>query len=198
MLHTFRRDQVIVAAFATSLVLGAPATANAGFLEELFGGAMTQPQPAAPSHEAPVAAPSYGYGQGTYEPRRPRPKKKVVVAKPKDEKPLLQQTTDLMRDPTLHRGDAVMMKNGINIYNGPQASVHNPRQFQPLDRAQHVPASDRTRLAAADTTRNDPLRKEKTAPDSLASGRSASMGTPITQGFKITDARGNSIRYVGP
>ena len=48
-----------------------------------------------------------------------------------------------------------------------------------------------------DATRNDPLAQAMT-PDTIASGRSASVSAPLVTGVKFTDQRGKTIRYIGP
>ena len=74
---------------------------------------------------------------------------------------------------------------------------HSAKEFVPIDNARTMSASTKAALVAIDTTRFDPL-KRSLVPDTLASGRSSAVGVPISKGFKITDARGASIRYVGP
>jgi hypothetical protein len=162
-------------------------TAQAGFFDELFGGgqatqAPTYEQAPMPQVDLPDAmAPAH------------RRTKTVAV----DAKPVLQKTTDLMHDKTLHPGDAIMMKDGIHIYSGAESSQHTKKQFVALDDARYVSSKQRSSLIAMDTTRNDPLTHDM-MPDTIASGRSASVSTPIAAGYRITDARGASVRYVGP
>ena len=171
-------------AIAISAIGGlfAPASAQAGFFEQLFGLESPAPQPA-PSYETqrPMRVPRvYRHKHVALENRTGR-----------------QTPTDLMHDATLRPGDAVMMKSGIHIYEGDRASSHESDDFVALDDADRTSRKQREALLALDTTRNDPLRGE-VKPDTIASGRSASVSTPVSAGFKITDARGRSIRYVGP
>jgi hypothetical protein len=192
MAHTIKVSRVatIVAAVTTLGVatLGFTAGAQAGFFEQLFG-APPPPQPPAPSYyqpEAPVAGPT------PYVPHRHEHRREYV-----DTKPSLQKPTDLMHDKTLHPGDAVMMKTGIHIYTGREDALPNSDNFVPLDDATRIKPAERVALAAIDATRNDPLSKG-TAPDSLASGRSAAVAGPLVKGVEFTDQRGHTIRYVGP
>ena len=184
-----RRSTVVLAIGVLAGLAVAPSGAQAGFLDQLFG-VFQAPVPAAP--------PSYDYGRAPstlpshYEHRHVR--KRVAVV---SDKPVLQKTTALMEDRTLRQGDAVMLKDGLHVYAGPEASTHDRDQFVPLDQARHVPQKERTELALLDTTRNDPL-KHMGQPDTIASGRSASVGSPIVAGYRITDAKGASVRYVGP
>ena len=169
-----------------------PASAHAeGFFDQLFG---LTPQPA--PQAAPV--PSYGYDGSGYVQDAPvhhRPKRKVVVV---DTKPKLQKPTDLMHDATLQTGDAVMMKDGLHVYTGDdRGAKHTRADFELLDAVRGMPKQERRALVAMDTTRNDPLR-DALKPDTIASGRSAAVASPVVSGTEIVDARGNKMRYVGP
>ena len=184
---TKRNIRASAVALGVAAALMVPGVAQAGFFEQLFG---LQPQAPQPSPE-----PGYGYG---YEaaPRPPRVHHKRHLAEV-DRKTGRQTPTDIMHDATLRPGDAIMMKDGIHVYKGDEASHHDADDFVGLDDAGKVSRRERQELVAMDTTRNDPLRGNL-APDTIASGRSASVSTPITSGYKITDAHGKSIRYVGP
>lgn len=180
-----------VSALAIGLGITAlPGVAHAGFLEQLFGGVQQEAPQAAP-------APAYGYDAPRYiqdAPVRHHAKRKVVV----DDKPKLQKPTDLMRDATLQTGDAVMMKGGIHVYTGDdRESRHTKADFAALDDVRGVPKQERQALVAMDTTHNDPLRSALN-PDTIASGRSAAVASPIVAGTEIVDARGAKVRYVGP
>ena len=184
----------LAAMFAIALT---PATAHAGFFDQLFGGGMAPQQPI----EAPAQS---GYSQdptglNSYRPARTVhvKKKVVVVAATVAKTPLLQKTTDLMSDKTLRTGDAVMMKTGVQIYDGPQQSRHDADQFVALGDADHLKAKTRDELLAMDVTRRNPL-VFAAATSSVQEGRSAATGQPVATGYKITDAHGRSIRYVGP
>ncbi len=177
----------ISAFLIAGMVGGAAVPAQAGFFDQLFGGGQSQ------------SAPQYSEPQSMDAPSEPtvaqprRAVKRLAV----DSKPVLQKPTDLMHDRTLQPGDAVMMKTGIHIYTGREGTVHDRDQFTPLDEASRLPAARKIDLAAMDGTRNDPLAKAA-APDTLASGRSASVSAPIVTGVKFTDKRGVIVRYVGP
>ena len=183
---TRRRGSVMLAIGVVSGLSALPGTAQAGFFEQLFGGFQAQPAP------PPAAMYEPAPGVRTRTPVRRFHRAAALIGKP-----VLQKTTDLMRDKTLRVGDAVMMKDGLHIYAGTESDRHVQGQFVPLDEARHVPSKERVELAALDTTRNDPLAEGK-APDTIASGRSAAVGTPIVSGYRITDVKGASVRYVGP
>lgn len=180
--------------FASAIVMCIGAfssgAAHAGFLEQLFGIA---PQ------EAPQVSPSPSYGNDAprYEqqaPVRHHAKRKLFV----NEKPKLQKPTDLMHDATLQTGDAVMLKGGIQVYTGDDGeSRHSKSDFASLDEVSGMPKQERKLLIAVDTSRSDPLRGSS-SPDTIASGRSAAVATPIVAGTEIVDARGIKVRYVGP
>ena len=167
-----------------------PGTAHAGFFEQLFGGAPEPSPQAAPT-------PSYQYDQPSYfqdAPVRHRAKPKAVV----DAKPKLQKPTDLMHDATLQNGDAVMTKGGLQVYTGEDGgSRHSKADFVALDDVSGMPKQARKALMAMDTTRNDPLQGSLN-PDTIASGRSAAVASPIVSGHDIVDAAGKKVRYVGP
>jgi hypothetical protein len=170
----------------------APAAAHAGFLDQLFGGGA--PVPEQPQIQPQGGGYSYDQMDQGYQPipRKPRMKKKVAVA----DKPVLQKTTDIMSDSTLRPGDAVMMKSGVHIFNGESDSHHDADEFVALDSARHVAKDTKGQLAALDVAHRAPLQyAERTT--TMLEGRSVA-GREISEGYKITDARGRSIRYVGP
>ena len=115
-----------------------------------------------------------------------------------DDKPKLQKPTDLMHDVTLQNGDAVMMKGGLRVYTGEDGGGrHTKTDFVALDDVSGMPKEERKALVAMDTTRNDPLRGALSL-DTIASGRSAAVASPIVSGHEIVDAAGKKVRYVGP
>ena len=180
-------------AFAAAAAL-APASAHAGFLDQLFGGGSSEPtQP----QISPESGSGYSYDQldQNYQPiqRKPRIKKHVAAA---TDKPVLQKTTDIMSDSTLRPGDAVMMKSGLHIFKGESDSHHGSRDFVALDTARHVSKDTKGQLVALDVARRAPMQYAAST-TTMLEGRSVS-GREISEGYKITDARGQSIRYVGP
>ena len=191
-----RHCQVVVSLIFGTVLAIAPGTARAGFLEDLFGGGVPS-APAtqsAPAPEAgPATSPDFGLPIPMHREHR-RPKKKVAAAATT---PVLQKTTALMDDKTLRPGDAVMMKTGVHVYTGPEASHHDVSQFVALDSARHLSSQERGQLIAMDITRRDPLEYVASNRTILQEGRSAGE-QPIVTGYKITDARGRSIRYIGP
>lgn len=183
------RAFVVGAAIAIAASV-APTAASAGFLDELFGGGS-----AAPTQPFGYEPPQTSSPQIQDAPVKRRPRAKQVVIH--DETPVRQKTTDLWHDKTLRPGDAIMMKDGMHVFKGYSASLHTPREFVPVTNTRLVSSKERSALLALDTTHNDPL-KHGHAPDTIASGRSAAVAVPVSKGIRITDARGASIRYVGP
>jgi hypothetical protein len=167
-----------------------PTTASAGFFDQFFGGGASS-QPSQPTYDF-GSQPQNGApgGVGT----QPRLRKKVVH---REVAPVRQKTTDLLHDKTLRPGDAIMMKDGVHIYSGPETAKHTTKQFVPIASARYLPSHEKAALVALDTTQVSPTNISDGG-NTLASGRSAAVGTPISDGFRITDARGASIRYVGP
>ena len=171
--------------FTAFAVTALPGAAHAGFFDDLFGGARAPAEPTY-NYDAPISSDPI-----PFEIRRPR--RKVV----QDDKPVLQKTTDIWHDKTLRDGDAVMMKDGLHVYSGSEGARHVASDFPRLDRSDDVSRKQKMALLAMDGTRNDPLTSGA-APDTIASGRSAAVASPVVAGYAITDARGKAVRYVGP
>ena len=183
-----RRGQTVLAIGVVAGLAMASTSAQAGFFEQLFSGFQAQ---------APAPQPAYDYNP---EPRSAAPsrvhhfRRRVASV---SSKPVLQRTTSLMDDKTLRPGDAVMMKDGLHVYAGPESATHERDQFVRLDEAHRLSDKERVRLASMDTTRNDPLMHDNET-NTIASGRSAAVASPVVAGYRITDVKGASVRYVGP
>ena len=176
-----------VSAMAAALAM-VPGPANAGFFEDLFG-----------AHSTPQAPPSFGDdalvgGDGLQAPREIHRHRKHVAMR--DDKPVLQKVTDIWHDQTLRDGDAVMMKDGLHVYTGPSGEKPIARDLPRIDRAD-VPLKERALLVSMDTIRTDPPKSGMSL-DAVASGRSVAVTSSAVPGYRITDARGKSVRYVGP
>ena len=186
-----RLTLALVLAAGTAL---APASAHAGFFDDLFGGGTPAP---APQQAAPQSG-GYSYDQMDqgYQaiPHPPRARKKVVAAA--DNRPVLQKTTDIMSDNTLRPGDAVMMKSGVHIFAGGSDSHHDSGDFVALDSAHHVSKDAKVQLVAMDVAHRAPMDYAAST-TTMLEGRSVG-GRAISDGYRITDVRGRSIRYVGP
>ena len=90
-----------------------------------------------------------------------------------------------------------MMGSGLRVYSGQEGSRHVASDFRRVDMSSEISGKQKVALLAMDGTRNDPLTSG-VAPDTIASGRSASVASPTVAGYAITDAHGKSVRYVGP
>ena len=190
MLKSRRITLAFVLAAGTAL---SPASAHAGFFDQLFGGGTPTPEP----QQVQPDGGGYTYDQLNQGysniPSRPRAKKKVAAV---DRKPVLQKTTDLMSDSTLRPGDAVMMKSGVHIFSGESDGHHDKSDFVALDAARHVTKDAKGQLVALDVAHRAPM-DYATSTTTMLEGRSVG-GREISEGYKITDVRGRSIRYVGP
>lgn len=174
------------------LILAFPASAQAGFLEDLFG-SLFQPPPA--YRDSPA------WGAGGFR-HRAHPwrhksghksaarKKIIAAAKPDTAGP--QQPVDIMADKSLRKGDAVMTQSGIRIFVGQSGDRHEPDEFRKPSEVKGLSKSARKSLAVL-----GPGDAAPPVPASIVTGRSAT-GRAITAGEIITDAKGKTIRYVGP
>jgi hypothetical protein len=169
------------AAIVLMAAIAVPATAQAGFFDQFFGG---QPQPF-------FGFQRFGGPAGAPVGRRFHHARAVV-----DEKPVRQMPTDLMHDKTLRYGDAVMMETGISIFTGERKASHDRDDFSPLQGARVRPGQ-KIALGAVDVTRLDSVTAPKSS-GGLVSGRSSTVTMPVAKGVMIQDPSGKSIRYVGP
>ena len=197
MLNISATYRNIGTAVAFASVIGfAPVPANAAnFFEQLFGGA-----PQGQSEQMPAQAPSLDFSAPSDAPSITREHHHRRVAAIVHAEPVRQKTTDLMHDKTLQYGDAVVTKTGIEVYAGAESGRHTMRQFVALDDAD-MSAKEKDKLVAMDSTRvdplaNAPLREGRSSSESLS--RPVLDSLPITKGYKVTDATGKSVRYVGP
>ncbi len=188
MMSRVRGSGVAIVVFA-AMTLAAPV--QAGFFDSFLGG---QSQPL-----FGFSRPSTGYGYGG--PERPyyrQYRTHHVSRGPVEEKPMTrQEATDLMHDPTLRYGDAVMMKTGIAIYTGGRTASHDPEDFSPLHDVKRLKSSEKIALEAVDAARPDLLPGAKSS-SQLVSGRSSVSAVALVKGVMINDQNGKSIRYVGP
>jgi hypothetical protein len=157
--------------------IAVPGAAQAGFFEQLFGA------PPEPSYYNREPSPEQPYVR--HHVRRERP----VVS----DKPVLQKTTDIMHDPTLRDGDAVMTKTGIKIFVGSRGGVHDEDDFVSLGEARHLKRSERIGLASLDLAHSD----SQSGTPAPVIGRSVAHIAPKAQGKDPRQAH-RTIRFVGP
>jgi hypothetical protein len=193
-----RRGRLIMAAAAAllALILALPGSAQAGFFDELFG-QLFRP----PVYQSYRAYPPRGATPG-YRPRwhhfghkagrNVATHKRTIVVERPEKAVERQEPVDIMEDKSLRRGDAVMTVAGIRVFVGDSGDRHDPEDFRRPSEVRGLSKIERKALAALDT--------KGSASDltgGIATGRSAT-DRKITAGEIITDAKGRTIRYVGP
>jgi hypothetical protein len=167
-------------AFIVLAALFVPATAQAGFFDQLLGGSQS-------GSFFGFGVPSYGsedrpIGHHSIHPR------KIV-----EDKPARQTPTDLMHDPTLRFGDAVVTKTGVNIYIRERgARIHHADDFAPLKTVRSINPREKLALAEINPARTSEMVAENRH---VVTGRSSAY---ISKGVMIKDHDGKTIRYVGP
>jgi hypothetical protein len=97
-----------------------------------------------------------------------------------------------MEDDSLRKGDAVMMPGGIRVFIGYRGGHHSLEDFKLPSEVKWLSKRERKGLAALDAQ-----GLGVTGVSGAVTGRSVTGGN-LAAGEKITDARGRTIRYVGP
>jgi hypothetical protein len=127
--------------------------------------------------------------------KTPRRIRKVILADNTNHLVRPYTPIDLMDDESLRHGDAVMTGAGIRIFVGDYGSHHNLTDFRMLSEIKGLSKRKRNALAALDAPGSNPGANERES--GMLTGRSITDSTIVT-GEMITDARGRSVRYVGP
>jgi hypothetical protein len=182
-----------------------PDIARAGFFDFLF------PQFQAPAARPFEPRPSYRvfrFYRHSFRNHQLAPWKAILTHKthhPAHRKVILANNTnhlerpytpvDLMDDESLRHGDAVMTEAGIRIFVGDYGSHHDLTDFRMLSEIKGLSKRKRNALAALDAPGSNPGANE--GKSGMVTGRSATDSSIVT-GEMITDARGRSVRYVGP
>jgi hypothetical protein len=198
-----RRGRLILAA-ATAFgaqVWAHPASAQAGFLDQLFGPLFRPPAYGYQDYHPWGARPGYRrrwHHLGHHYGRNSAFRERFIVIERSDEaeerqEPVeRQKPVDIMKDDSLQWGDAVMTEAGIRVFVGDSDDSHGPEDFRRPSEVRGLSKVERRALVA--------LEAKGSASDvtgSIVTGRSAA-GSEITAGKMITDAKGRTIRYVGP
>jgi hypothetical protein len=176
-------------------ILAFPGSAQAGFLEDFFG-SLFQPPPAYRGYRDSPAWSGGGHHHRAHSWRqkaghRSATRKKILAAaKPETIGP--QEPVDIMADKSLRKGDAVMTQSGIRIFVGQSGDSHEPEDFIKPSEVKGLSKSARRAMA-----RLEPGDSATSVPAGIVTGRSAT-GRAITTGEIITDAKGRTVRYVGP
>jgi hypothetical protein len=140
--------------------LVAAGSAQAGFLEELFGGPSAAPDWPSPQLERRHAPPrrrvevhrvmSVGTNaSGDASAAGSSPKKPQFCSWQDEASAPHDRTEALMRDATLRAGDVIMTDEGVRVFAGRAACPHTVRDFQTLAEASRaLPRGERMVLAA--------------------------------------------------
>ncbi len=199
-----RRKRLAAAAAAVfgAQIAATPASAQAGFLDELFGQLFRPPVYKSYPPRPPWAAPPgyrhrqhrFGSGALLYGWARGRfiPVERPDDAEEDEQRAERQQPTNIMEDESLRRGDAVMTEAGIRIFVGHSGDSHGPGDFRRPSEVRGLSKVERKALAAL-----DPQGPATEISAGTVTGRSAA-DPKIAIGEMITDAKGRAIRYVGP
>ncbi len=196
-----KKAAVIVVSLAAALSLAVPASAD-------FWGGFFGPGPERGPRPGPGAPPSFQYGFG-FEPEAARPARRrhefVVVRRPKfsvaqhiprkrryaalkpgmtmDAGKAVALTPDeVKKDPTLQRGDAVVGKDGVEVYVGGRSAdgFVSVAEYRRIDKRLGA------RLSAY-------FKRPKVQPNQFLA---LSAPAPRSSGRYITDANGKKIRVV--
>jgi hypothetical protein len=165
-----------------------PGVAHAGFFDFLF----QQFQPPNPRYfPRPPAYRPWGHANGF------RRHKVVAHRNEKAGHPVRPHApVDIMNDESLQEGDAVMTRSGIRIFVGDYGSHHHKAgDFRKLSEIKGLSKRERKSLAELDAPRSISSTDDSKA--GLVTGRSATEAG-LSAGKTFTDARGRTIRYVGP
>jgi hypothetical protein len=138
--------------------------AHAGFLDFLFG----HPAPIPGSSELPPPSrgefshgPVFRHKSAAHHPSA-APRLKVASCCKDGSDPI----NALMNDPTLRKGDAVMMAQGMMIFEGSSnESVHQPSDFVIVPKAVSLSSKERGRIMAVSSNRALPAGRETPAVD---------------------------------
>ncbi len=191
-----RRLLIALAAACLGHALAFPGAAKAGLLDDLFG-ALFNPHsyrgydaypPPAPGQDIRRKANRGRLGLGQSSAARKRAAAAARIGQPVR----LQGSVDLMEDDSLRKGDAVVTPAGIRVFTGYSSDRHKPEDFKRPSEIKGLAKSERKALAALDAQGAAAGRMS-----ALVTGRSAA-GRKLSAGELITDARGRTIRYVGP
>lgn len=158
----------LTGALGVAGLLAAASPAQAGLLEFLFGDSFVerpryqyQPRPApldvhvAPRRRAPQGA------SGSQERQAPRtarptaaPEAKPVLARPIDP---VKRPNWYLEDPTLRRGDIVVLKGQVLVYEGGTRGAATPAQFETLDKTRLISKGEKSRIEKMADTSGPPV-----------------------------------------
>jgi hypothetical protein len=134
------RRMILAIGIAGGLAFASQAQA-AGFLDDLTRAIFGNPAPPAMigSPDGPAIRP---------KPSKPRP----VNTKPAEPAVKLDPASDAywyLRDPTLRKGDIVVTRSGVVVFDGQRASGHETSDFTALEGTKRLPKAQQQTLEAA-------------------------------------------------
>lgn len=134
------RRMILAIGVAGSLVM-APQAQAAGFLDDLTRAIFGNPAPPAMigGPDGPAIRP---------RPSKPRP----VNTKPAEPPVKLDPASDAywyLRDPTLRKGDIVVTRSGVVVFDGQRSSGHDTSDFTALAGTKRLPKAQQQTLEAA-------------------------------------------------
>jgi hypothetical protein len=166
-------------ALVAGVLLATLPEAHAGFLDFLFG----HPAPApvqSPSELAPPSGgkfsrrPVFRHKSAANHPSAARMKAALCCKDGSD------PINAVMNDPTLRKGDAVMLSQGMMVFEGSgNESVHHPSDFVVVPKAVSLSSKDRGRIMAVSSNRAQPAQRAAPAVDVA---RAAAQQPVVTTG----------------
>ena len=163
---TLLRSGMVAGLAGLGLVAAATPSGAEGLFDFLFGGFAPQPRYEYPAARAPLDV--------QVNPRRRKPENAgPVSAIANGPKPLLQKSIDPvatpnwhLADPTLRRGDIVVLKSGVYVFDGNRHAPSN-RDFTAIGQSALVSKGERDRIenmAGSKTTRAHPAEEKDATP----------------------------------
>lgn len=139
------RRMVLAMGLAGALGLAmAPQAQAAGFFDDLARIFGARPTPPAMIGSDPF--------EMTVKPKRQKPRATAASTKPAEPAVKLDPTTDphwYLHDPTLRKGDIVVTRAGVVVFDGRSASEHSPAAFTALGDTKRLPKAQQQTLQAA-------------------------------------------------
>lgn len=169
---TLPRNLLLAATSAMMVCAGSAGASAGGLFDFLFG---SRPAPVAPAYQ-----PDYYYGgnaitvgprYGGEEHAHRRMAARSVSKKPENTAiDPVKVPNWYLQDPTLRRGDIVVLKTGVLVFNGSDGDTANRSDFSSLKQSRLVSAKTKDLLARSAVSRdNDIAAIDPTAPAALAS-----------------------------
>ncbi|WP_157089469.1 hypothetical protein [Bosea sp. WAO] len=145
------RRMVLAMGLAGALGLAmAPQAQAAGFLDDLARIFGARPTPPAMIGRDPfIGSDPF---EMTVKPKRQKPRAAAASTKPAEPAVKLDPATDphwYLHDPTLRKGDILVTRGGVVVFDGRSASEHSPAAFTALGDTKRLPKAQQQTLQAA-------------------------------------------------